>query len=282
MTCVSMPHIHTLGDFGSQISQYVSMLSIADVNNKKLIFPESIKQSQEGHGFRIIKALDLDINFVNENFNEPFSVIHHNSNLEVDYQVFNLKSDTNYIFANRFDNYKYWYDHIKEKVFNIRFLKEIEEESEAILKNIKSQINNRAVVSLHVRRGDYLNKNHYNVFCQLDETYYKEAINQVEDKNSIFLIFSNDIDWCKEHINNLSNNIYIENSKSDYIDMCLMSKCDHNIIANSSFSYWAAILNKNNNKVICPKNYLQKTVNISNILNNNYFPPDWIAINNED
>ena len=63
----------------------------------------------------------------------------------------------------------------------------------------------------------------------------------------VFLVFSDDIEWCKSNIK--AN--YIEYVQYDEnIDLILMSKCDHNIISNSSFSWWAAWLNKNENKII--------------------------------
>lgn len=101
--------------------------------------------------------------------------------------------------------------------------------------------------SVHIRRGDYVsNPEYHNV---LSKTYYEEAIKLIGD--GFFIFFSDDIQWVKENFNS-KNYIYSESS-DEIIDFYMMSKCENNIISNSSFSWWAAYLNKNKNKkVISP------------------------------
>tara|TARA_B100000963_G_scaffold349520_1_gene358671 strand:+ start:824 stop:2344 length:1521 start_codon:yes stop_codon:yes gene_type:complete len=101
-------------------------------------------------------------------------------------------------------------------------------------------------VSLHVRRGDYIKLSEFhNVLCI---EYYKKAMSQFE-KDVKFLVFSDDLAWCK------ANMPFVERVKFvscdyDYEEMLLMSTCKSNIIANSTFSWWAAWLNNNDNKVV--------------------------------
>lgn len=106
-------------------------------------------------------------------------------------------------------------------------------------------------VSLHVRRSDYLNlPNHY---YTLDKEYYQNAIDLVGRDKKI-VVFSDDIDWCKANFGNVE---YI--SAPSHIDLYAMSLCSHNIIANSTFSFWGAFLNQNKNKkVVAPKNWFKK------------------------
>lgn len=119
-------------------------------------------------------------------------------------------------------------------------------------------------VGIHVRRGDYSQNPLYNGICEID--YYKEAISYILSQrgSSSFFIFSNDIGWCKEHFSYLLDGFYIKyidwnKGEDSYIDMQLMSACNHNIISNSSFSWWAAWLNKNPDKiVVSPKKWLNK------------------------
>ena len=110
-------------------------------------------------------------------------------------------------------------------------------------------------VSLHIRRGDYLSQSMYNI-C--NESYYKSAIeyiiSRVED--SKLFIFSDDPEWCKYFMEkfNVDYEIIQHNfGKDSYKDMYLMTQCKHNIIANSTFSWWGAWLNNNAGKnVVCP------------------------------
>jgi hypothetical protein len=125
-------------------------------------------------------------------------------------------------------------------------------------------------VSIHVRRNDYLKLKDHHPMCPI--SYYKKA-SQIFN-NSLFLVFSDDIAWCKQQFHFLSKVKYIENLTSVQ-SLLLMSRCDHNIIANSSFSWWAAWLNKNKEKkVIAPINWFGPRVShdISDLL-----PKEWIV-----
>lgn len=103
--------------------------------------------------------------------------------------------------------------------------------------------------SIHVRRGNYLERQNYHPVLTLD--YYKKAISII-GSGKHYLIFSNDITWCKENLDFIEKKTFIEEN-TDYQDLYLMSMCKDNIIANSSFSWWGAWLNKTHNKkVICP------------------------------
>ncbi len=104
-------------------------------------------------------------------------------------------------------------------------------------------------VSIHVRRGDYLeskNAKQYGGICTLE--YYNKAINIIKERfsNPRYFVFSNDIDWCKENLS-LENMVFVSNNTgaNSWLDMYLMSHCKANILANSSFSYWGAMLNIN-------------------------------------
>ena len=113
-------------------------------------------------------------------------------------------------------------------------------------------------VSLHVRRTDYIDKEHNHIHNICSETYYKNAIDEVRNKypNAVFFIFTDDKEWCKKHFR--GPNFFVvdldEASKTDIAEMTLMSRCKHHIIANSSFSWWAAWLNDNPGKLVIAPN----------------------------
>lgn len=108
--------------------------------------------------------------------------------------------------------------------------------------------NSEITTSVHIRRGDY--QKFSNFHRVLDLEYYHTAINRIGGGN--FLFFSDDIEWAKKTF--VSKNFFFSENSNELDDFYLMSKCKNNIIANSSFSWWAAYLNKNKNKtIISPK-----------------------------
>jgi len=112
-------------------------------------------------------------------------------------------------------------------------------------------INDNEAVCVHIRRGDYLNYTYYDV-CNAD--YFNEGIRYIKERRpgAVFMIFSDDIDWSKKNITG-DNIHYVDEANEDYIDFSLMSMCNHFIISNSTFSWWAAFLGNDPQKiVICP------------------------------
>lgn len=125
---------------------------------------------------------------------------------------------------------------------------------------LKTEIQNINSISIHVRRGDYAkDEKTLNFFGLMPIEYYQKAINYFNKKNieNVFFIFSDDIEYVKQNFNFNAKVVYIENEKlQDYHELKLMSFCKHNIIANSTFSWWAAWLNENPEKiVIAPKQW---------------------------
>ncbi len=118
-------------------------------------------------------------------------------------------------------------------------------------------------ISIHIRRGDYLTENVQRSFGNIcTEDYYLRAIRHIQGniENPMFYFFSNDIEWVKEKYEKY-NAIYISEEMfddyEDWYDMYLMSLCKHNIIANSTFSWWGAWLNENSQKiVIAPRRWM--------------------------
>lgn len=115
----------------------------------------------------------------------------------------------------------------------------------------QKKIANTISCSIHVRRGDYVkNKAVNETFgtCTLD--YYKKAIQKILDAEptTTFFIFSDDIDWCKATFDFIVKKEFIDDTSSAFEDFSLMQLCQNSIIANSSFSWWAAWLNNNASK----------------------------------
>jgi len=141
---------------------------------------------------------------------------------------------------------------------------------------IAKQIRATESVSLHVRRGDYItNKaaSNFHGICDLD--YYRKAINFIQHKipTPLFYIFSDDPAWVKENLPLPTSATFMaDHVDKDYIELILMGYCKHNILANSSFSWWGAWLNENPNKlVVAPINWFKDPgINTNDLIPNNW------------
>ncbi len=115
------------------------------------------------------------------------------------------------------------------------------------INHISKQVN-KPIVSIHVRRGDYLNFKGIHDPCHVN--YYLESIDKMKDLIGDFhpYIISDDIEWCENIFTEMD--CTFSPGESEVIDFMIMMNCDHNIIANSSFSWWGAYLNLNRDKVV--------------------------------
>ncbi len=171
---------------------------------------------------------------------------------------------------------KYFKDIEKQLLKDFRFKDQGNAENEKWRTKIKASES----VALHIRRGDYIsNEAALQHHGALATTYYLNALNFIKSKyHSIeIFIFSDDLDWCKANIVSEDIKHFVDcNQKENFhLDLLLMSECKHNVIANSSFSWWAAWLNNNENKVvIAPKKWFADTsINTKDII-----PNSWIQI----
>lgn len=144
---------------------------------------------------------------------------------------------------------------------------------------LASEIRSCNSVSLHVRRGDYLAEGNFQKHGVLPIEYYEKAINMFNDyyKNVKYYIFSDDINWCKRVFDGHLNMQVVETSNSalPHEDLWLMSQCKHNIIANSTYSWWGAWLNSNIDKqIIAPKKWFAN----SSCNEEDLIPNKWIKI----
>lgn len=145
--------------------------------------------------------------------------------------------------------------------------------------DISDKITHCNSVGLHVRRGDYVkNAKTREVHGLASIEYYDLAIRYVSDKvdRPHLFIFSDDIDWVKVNLKTHLPTSYLDHNhgQDSYIDMRLMSLCRHQILANSSFSWWGAWLNRSAGKiVIAPKKWFANGVDAADLI-----PGDWISL----
>lgn len=131
---------------------------------------------------------------------------------------------------------------------------------------LREEISEPDSVSIHIRRGDYMESKNQVIFLNLDLQYYAQAVELIKLKvlSPKFFIFSDDIQWAKNNLPlQLADATYINEAKElkDFEELMLMSYCSHNIIANSTFSWWAAWLNRNKDKIVIqPKKWYKAKV----------------------
>lgn len=137
-------------------------------------------------------------------------------------------------------------------------------------------LNSRETVSVHVRRGDYLKLPER--FPFVGKSYIKKAMDIFKKSETIFIFTSDDIRWCKNNFK--GPNIFYSENRDEYYDLFLASRCSHNILSNSTFSYWGGVLNTNRNKrIIAPKRWYGPVLSReANEKNGELLYPEWETV----
>lgn len=161
-------------------------------------------------------------------------------------EVFNLSELKSYILKGNWVNEKYFSAYREELLSDFKF----PEITESANVNYVKQINNSNSVSVHIRKGDYINSGMLNLTIE----YYDMAKKIIEERieNPEYFIFTDDKNAISEYLKLFDHYTVIEGNKGEqsFRDMQLMSLCKHNIIPNSTFSFWGAYLNKNPDKIV--------------------------------
>ena len=243
---ISFNHLGNLGRLSNQMFQYASLKGVA----KKHGYEYSIPPKQVfGSMDQNVKSSDTTIYdcFILSECSQLISQnqIIQECGYEFDENIFNSCPD-NVDFYGYFQSEKY-FKHIEDEIRkDFTFKDHILNVSEEFFK----EAFNSKVISLHIRRGDYVtNPNHP---TQTQE-YYESALNYFDSEDPV-LIFSDDPEWCKEQKLFESDRFMVSDSGDTNIDLCLMSMCNYHIIANSSYSWWGSWLAKSE-KTIAPKNW---------------------------
>lgn len=149
---------------------------------------------------------------------------------------------------------KYYADILPKLRQEIRFPANPDKENRGLNEAAVRRMEDADSVSVHIRRGDYLDGTNRAIFGGIcTETYYQTAIAFIKEKNpgARFFFFSDDIPYVKEHYQGDGYEMIDWNhGQNSFYDMMLMSRCKHNICANSTFSFWGARLNPNTSKIM--------------------------------
>ena len=266
---IGMNNLGKNGRLGNQMFQYAALVGIA---------------KNKGYDFRIPEDCDLTKCFEMLHCGDRYGIIDgdevqlHESH-EFCQELFDECPD-NVTLKGYFETEKYFKNVEKEIRKDFTFKKEIENEVD---KNFSTYLGSNPV-SIVVRRFsdsfDYPNveNNHYNIPIE----YYEKSID-IFGKNRNYIICSNDVEWCKNQKIFNADNVIINEYKSETImkghfDLCLVSKCNDHIIANSSFSWWGAWLSSfEDKKVLYPSIWFGK--NQSHLNTKDLIPNSWVKVN---
>lgn len=255
------------GRLGNQMFQYATLKSISIETGFSCVLPNNTKIKSDGaYDFTNNKWIPYKLDLLNcFEISSPILDIktenkYQEKNFIFEPEIFDIKDNTS--IEGYFQSYKY-FEKYKEQIYDeFKFKNSILYKCFCIISKYSD------TVAIHVRRGDYVN---HSGFWNITEEYIQEAINKFNDKKYTFLVFSDDIKWCKQIFP--ENMVYVENN-NHYEDLCLMSLCNHNIISNSSYSWWGAYLNKNEDKkIIAPKNWFTESKPLIDL-----YPKNWIIV----
>lgn len=199
---------------------------------------------------------------------------------EFNYQNFSLDDiaiSPQVILSGHWQNNKLIEDYKIDIIEELQLANNILESSIKIL----NEIENAHSVSIHFRRGDYLSKpNSSKLHATCSKEYYQTCIDKMDKliDNPQYFIFSDEIEWVRTNMDLPQNAIFIDDNTQAHEHLHLMSCCKHQITANSTFSWWAAWMNKNSDKIVFTPKYWY----YDNKLNNTIIriPEEWIKINN--
>ncbi len=268
ITCDILGKCNNNSGLGNQLFCVAATLSLALDNSDVAIFPDLKKSYYKFYSKNIFHKLEIgqDKDFVTNYYTEPpYTGTLYN---KIDYL-------DNMCLHGHFQSYKY-FDHNSDYIRDTLVLPESVEKL-VLLRHKDILLEN--TVSLHIRRGDYVSESLKNRYTSLDESYYNEALSIIGNYSKI-IVFSDDISWCKEWPFLQDKSVVFIENEPDVIDLFLMSKMTNNIIANSTFSWWAAFLNRNpNKKIIAPKEWFgpQRSKDNKKETKDLIFP-EWIRI----
>jgi len=252
------------GRLGNQMFQYATLKALSLELGYEAYLPDHTSIKQDGcYDFTNSKYIPYRLE-LQDHFNISLDVIKH-PNVDKVYKentfgynpdIFDIEDGTE--IEGYFQSYKYFHKYREEILKDFTFKKYGRERL----------ISDTNMVSIHVRRGDYVS---HPGFHTLDVEYYTKALEEhFSDKEYMFLVFSDDTQWCKNVFG--EGFVFVEN-QTPIEDLYLMSGCTHHIIANSTFSWWGAYLSRGEVKVIAPNKWYTDNRSL-----NDLYLPDWIRL----
>jgi len=236
------------GRLGNQLFQYATLFAIGKKNGYEIGIPLHHKKQNPYLNIFIDDCFEnlsaksclpmYEGDKIKHKYMEPYP------NIKFNPEVLNLPDNTN--IHGYFQSEKYFKDYKEDLLKEYKFKEYIEKTANGFRNSIPCEC-----ISLHIRIGDYLKIQNKHPICNID--YYAEALSLLPQDLPIIL-FSDSLEHALPIIKIFNRPTFIFDTKNDFIELCLMSKCNYHIIANSSFSWWGSWLS-NSKKTIAPKQW---------------------------
>jgi hypothetical protein len=236
---ISFNRLGNLGHLGNQMFQYATLVSLCEHYETNGCCPLSGSQFARSHikdCFDLGRIEDRQSTTQNTYTESEFNYCS---------DIFNLDKTQDWDIIGYFQSEEYFKMHSDKIRKEFSFKKEIKDSSEEKYRKLTKG----STTSLHIRRTDYMALSQ--VHTTLNDEYWLSSYKQLPDTDQVF-VFSDDIEFCKSKFKDDTFFVFSENN-TPYEDLCMMSMCDQHIIANSSFSWWAAWLSKG--QTVAPSNW---------------------------
>ncbi len=271
-----MNYVQIMGGLGNQLFQYVYSKYLENKTGRTSVLFAGI------YGANVEKTAITARDFSLDKFNTHYDIITEipsYDHVETDDFANSVSKLTDNIFFNG-----YWQN--KEYFFTVRdsMIDDLTLRPEYItdeMSSIADKMENCESVSIHLRHSDYLNQYNSGIFEYLSPEYYKKAVNHlisVLGHKPVLYIFSDDYDYISFYMTDFCDcETHIMEPRRNYEDLYLMSKARHHVIANSTYSWWGAMLSTCRDGITIAPTYWYKDKKTPDL-----YPDSWITINNKD
>lgn len=261
----------------NQMFQYAVANLFALQTNSTVVLDEKRLNSGMFSFHKYFKNLNFDTSYNDSILKNKFRNIKESKEFVLIPELVNTTSlNTNIILEGWFQNAEYYQgkeDYVKSL---FEFNDTIDKEAQTYIDMIKKVYPNKEIVSFHLRRPDNKNDKYF-IYTVYYKHHVQDLLNKFDKNNTVFLIFTSDIQDTEKKLLDEFKDVNCQLViKDEATSLCIMTKCDHNIIGASSYSWWGAYLNKNPNKrVIIPSPWFSPVSTQKNNYIKGLYLPDW-------
>lgn len=264
------------GRLGNQLFQLAAVMGIAEENDFEPVLSKAVFNTQLG------QIMDLSKLNTNHHTHPSSRIIVNERKHSVYSKTPLVKNEYIYDIDGYYQSYLYFKD-IEDKIHDTF---KIKQELVDRIVNRYPSCKFKNSIGIHIRRGDYISEENLKTYTQCNSEYYYTALQKIKDKlkneKYSIIICSDDINWCKQNLN-IKEAIYSNNTSWDE-DFTLLSQCQHQIMANSTFSWWSAYLKPVNmiHHIVAPTPWFKVDGQFGHMNSPEIYYPGWdvIKVNN--